>query len=413
MNSKEQEIQIWLDQLKKPATPKDIYAEFGHDYEASIMAFTLAGIPIEEQHQAYCRGIDLSERLDKYSNSPLWFKTFIKQDVKTAIDIFAINRDRDNLAEEVILDWKDEVEYLNLVKNAAPFKNNEFEVTFKKIILNNEKNHERNIPDEFYQRITSGENLDFESEYDQKLFYFLFLQEFAEYSQADLKEMSVFAEKLEDYLITDVDAIAKITDKDVLFVTDGGVSKIFGGQSISLNRKEVKKELIDLLIDGAEDLEDSFAGELEALVGGRSLAAAKILYKVYKYAKKGKKVLDEIDISFDHDDEKDFYHRFMSQYYKGQSIKSFFIEEVKLPLQKFYIKNRLDFSDLDEAFFDHQFLNFINSRFYNKIYSLTREQQDEIEAEGHREKRDNLVFLYVSKKNLKIEERQSRQDWGL
>jgi hypothetical protein len=408
---KQQVVENWLASLGKQPTEKEIFAEFSPDLESVVIAYAFSGLPLPDELQAYCRGIPLDERLEKYSREPLLFTVFIRQDLKTAIEIYRINRDVDGLAKTIVNDWKDEIDYLDLIKNAEPFVGNSFEVTFRKIILNDEKGFLKSIHDDFHNKIASGNGLDFKDDLDKGLFYFLNLEEFAEYSQSDLKDMSIRAEDYEDYLVRDVNALGKIAGHDILFTTLQGVQSLFGEPILSIDEAELKKGAKDLLIDGLEDLEDTLGDELQTLIGGRSLAVAKILYKVFKYSKKGSKLLEDLEVSFDQADEKDFYDRFMSQYTSGLTIKDFFINEIKYPLQKFYVKNRMDMSSLGESFFEQQFLQFMNSRFYSKIYSLTQAQQNEIEEEGHKEKRDNLVFLYVSRKNLHKEDRQQISVW--
>jgi hypothetical protein len=183
---KEKQVQEWLDSLPAKPTTREVFNKYAPDFESVIMAYVLSDYSLPDELHTYCNGMDLSERLEKYSAYPLWFKTFIRQDVKTAIQIFRLNRDKDKMAKEIILDWDQEIEYLNLVKNAMPFPNNEFNVNFKKVVFHNEESLQNNIEEEFVNRINSGHNLEFNSEYDKGLFYFLELQNLSEFSSGQL-----------------------------------------------------------------------------------------------------------------------------------------------------------------------------------------------------------------------------------
>jgi hypothetical protein len=406
---KEKQVQEWLDSLPAKPTTREVFNKYAPDFESVIMAYVLSDYSLPDELHTYCNGMDLSERLEKYSAYPLWFKTFIRQDVKTAIQIFRLNRDKDKMAKEIILDWDQEIEYLNLVKNAMPFPNNEFNVNFKKVVFHNEESLQNNIEEEFVNRINSGHNLEFNSEYDKGLFYFLELQNLSEFSSGQLREINFYAAKIEDYLISDIKAVGKITDKDVLFSALMEIQLFFQEPRISLDKKTAKKEALDIVTDGLEDIEDALADELAVLIGGRSLAAGKILYKALKYYKKSKNVVENFDITFSTEDEKDFFDRFSHE--KNSPLRSFFINDIKIPLQKFYIKHRMDFSALDDSFFEKQYSNFINTRFYSKVGSLTEDQQKEIDQEQDQDKKDLLVFIYVSKMNLNQVSRRKNQMW--
>lgn len=403
---KEAKINQWISEQKQPISMKDIFSHFVSDLESCVMAATLVGIDLGMDLKDYCRGIPLEDRIDRYSPYPLWFKTFIRQDIDHAVKIFKLNGDKDGYAKDIVDDWKDEDEFVNLVKNAQAFDNNQFKVTFKEVLLSNESNFDKNISQEFEERINTGDKLDFEEEMDKKLFYFLHLNHHADFAMDDLNQFNAFADKYaEKFFTRDVFALGKIADSYIYFSSTEQIFIYFDEEpKIAFDKRGLSKAVLKELGEKAEDLGeealDEFIKEsLGELVAGRAYTVGKILFKL---AKKGYEIKQEnIDVTFDEDDAEEFYDRFAKAYSKGKTIREFFMEEVKIPMQKFYIKKRLDFNDLDDSFFDKQYKHFMQTRFYSKMGSLSEDLQKKIDQEQNQDKKDTLIFIAVSKKHEK------------
>lgn len=392
---KEDIINEWLKTQVKPITIKKIFESFPGDLESIVMASVLSEVPLSMDLKDFCRGMGLKDRIHRYSAYPLWFKTFIPQDMKHAVLIFKDNRDADGYAKDIILDWIDEEEYVNLIKNAGAFFNNQFKTTFKSVILHNEEDFKKNISDEFDDRISNKE-LEFDHPEEGELFYFLELEKFASYALNDLNEINKLADNFNEFLIRDVAAIGVIADNYVYFHTNGPIYELFDIEpKITFDKKGLTKNLLKELVNEGEE---EIADHLLELAGGRTAILLKLAHKLIK---KGAELYeDNVNISFSSEDEQDFYDRFASaNLTKDKSIKDFFMEEVKLPLQKFYIKNRLNFTELSDSFFERQYQHFIQSRFYSKQDLLNKEQRDKLNSLSG-DIKDSYIFVQISKRNF-------------
>ena len=402
---KEVIVQEWLNKLGHKPNLKEIAAQFAPDLESCVMACTLSDIDMGMDLKDYCRGIPLEDRIERYSPYPLWFKTFIRQDIESAVKIYEINGDSDGYAKLIVEDLKEFDEYVNIVKNSNVFLNNQFEATFKEVILSNEKDFKKNISDEFMDRIISGEKLEFKEDRDKKLFYFLDLNNHADFSFADLDKFNDYADEYaESFINRDVFALGKITDKYVYFYSTKDIFFYFDVEpkididkkSLSRSiRKELGDEGLDFLEDSAEEMLKEMVPEL---VGGRGYTiakmAAKLAYKGYESAK------ENIKITFSEEEAKEFYERFLKENSQGRSIRDFFLEEVKMPLTKLFIKKRLDISLIDDSFFEKQYRHFMDTRYYAQMGLLSEDAKKKIESIKDQEKKDTTVFLSVSKRKL-------------
>ena len=396
---KEEGIKNWLQANPNP-TLKQIFAEFSPDLESVVMAATHAGMPVDMDLKVFCRGIPLEERILKYSAYPLWFKTFIPQDIEHAIAIYKINRDSDDYAKDIVEDWSEETDaYINLVKNASSFPNNSVNMTFKNVVLSNEENFDKNITEEFDERIQSGQNIEFEDDFEKQLFYFLKLNSFTDFAQSDLNEFNNFADKYsEEYLIRDVFGKAVIGDNYIYIHSTQPISLYFDvepkididPQSLS---KDVLKELKGLGMDYVEEGVESLLAEL---VAGRTLTIAKLLYKI---AKATKSTLDDnLSITFDDSDEVAFYDNFVNAHVShNKSLKDVYLQETKLPTEKLFIKKRMDMSVLGSNFFENQYRIFVNTRVYGKAHQLPEKVRNKILAIKEEERRETELFVALFK----------------
>ena len=412
---KEVEILEWLGTVTNPS-PKDIYQQFAPDLEAIVIGHILAGLDLDDGLSSFCKGIDLSDRIDRYSAFPFWFKIFVQQDLYHAVKILNHNDDQDHLGKDIVIETKtnQEHEYVNLAKNTGSFPNNEIHLTFQNVILVDDKNEdgtfeEDNIDNEFRNRILNNSQITFKDEYLQKLFYFLELQDQTEVSMESLQELGYYSDKASNtFVCKTIEAIAKITDQDVLIYISGNIAAMFKqNPTMSYDRekiiKDAKKALGKYATEYAEDQVKESLSDLAVLVGGRSAVMAKIAYKLVSHGIKAKNlyddVLDEnINITYTEEDEKDFFSRFFEAYQtQKQSIKAFFTSDVKIPLQKVYIQNRLDFSQLSDAFFDTQYRTFIQERYYSRMSDLPVHMQKQIMAIENSEDRETKLFIALSK----------------